>query len=273
MVTASGTADAGVKVTIHAWPDQSIVQSLKIGQVVPWVLVGTATTDASGHYAISLPVAKLMPESSYGVVNLEADTNSAGYSFPVVVTRNGGNEFLATDPVANITKSDASHCNGAWNYYASLGKHEATVGETYVPGNQAKQQFTYLKGQSSAEGIGFSISGKGGSFSEDGFMQHVNGYAGGASHETPPSVPDTPSRFCIPQDKNSAPQSSNTAAVTWTKSLGIHAGLGFHASVETGFDTSAQLTYTYVHAGSLCGWKALPGGSPKQLVVRSTSDR
>jgi len=128
MVTASGTADAGVKVTIHAWPDQSIVQSLKVGQVVPWVFVGTATTDASGHYAISLPVAKLMPESSDGVVNLEADTSSAGYSFPVVVTKNAGNAFLAADPVANITRTDTSHCNGVWQYYASLGKHEATVG-------------------------------------------------------------------------------------------------------------------------------------------------
>ncbi len=316
MVTASGTADAGVKVTIHAWPDQSIVQSLKVGQVVPWVFVGTATTDASGHYAISLPVAKLMPESSDGVVNLEADTSSAGYSFPVVVTKNAGNAFLAADPVANITRTDTSHCNGVWQYYASLGKHEATVGETYVPGNQAKQQFTYLRHQSSAEGIGFSVSGDNGSFSEDGtyswsvsyrekwgafgphhsvlyrtqfhygeyrcnlgegiyhgFMQHVNGYAGGATHETPHSVPHTPSRFCVPQDKTSAPQSNNTAAVTWTKSLGIHAGLGFHASVETGFDTSAQITYTYIHAGSLCGWKDNPGGSPKQLVVRSTSDR
>ena len=31
---------------IHAWPDQAVMQTLKVGQKVPWVLVGTGTANA-----------------------------------------------------------------------------------------------------------------------------------------------------------------------------------------------------------------------------------
>jgi hypothetical protein len=180
------------------------------------------------------------------------------------------------------------------------------VGETYVPSNHAKQQFTYDRGQSSTIGAGTSASGKNGSFADDGsyswsnslkeawptfgarrsvwyrtefdfgeyrcstsktYLQHVNGYAGGAHTEKPTSVPHTPSRFCVGQMSGSTPSSNNSTAVTWTRSLGVHAGLDFHASVETGYDSSAEVTYTFTHTGSLCGWKGNPGGVPKQLVV------
>jgi hypothetical protein len=309
-VTTGGKADAGVKVLIHAWPDQAVVQALKPGQEVPWVLVGRARTDASGRYSVSLPLAKLMPEASYGVVNLEADTSSAGDTFPVAVTKNTGNAYLAgSRSVVNLAGKPHGLplCGfGNWNYTKSLGKHWATVGETYVPSNQAKQQFTYDRGQSSTIGAGTSASGTNGSFADDGsyswssslkeawptfgarrsvwyrtefhfgeyrcstsrtYLQHVNGYAGGAHIEKPTSVPHTPSRFCVGQMSGSTPSSNNSAAVTWTRSLGIHAGLDFHASVETGFDSSAEVTYTFTRTGSLCGWKDNPGGVPKQLVV------
>jgi hypothetical protein len=310
VTTSSGKADAGVKVLIHAWPDQAVVQALKPGQEVPWVLAGTATTDASGKYSVSLPLAKLMPEASYGVVNLEADTSSAGDTFPVAVTKNAGNAYLSGPaPVVNLTDEPGSlpACPfGNWSYAGSLGKHTATVGETYVPTTHATQQFTYTKGQSSTIGVGLSASGSSGSFAADGtyswsvsfgeawptfgarksvwyrtqfhfgkyrcstggsYMQHVNGYAGGASIEKPTSVPSTPSRFCVGQIAGSSTHSNNSTAVTWTRSAGVHAGLDFHASVETGFDTSAEINYSFSRHRHLCGWKDSPGGVPKQLVV------
>jgi hypothetical protein len=76
VIASSGRAEAGATVVIHAWPDQAVVQALKIGQRVPWVLVGTGRANASGRYSITMPVAKLAPEESYGVVNLEADSPS-----------------------------------------------------------------------------------------------------------------------------------------------------------------------------------------------------
>ena len=49
-----------------------------------------------------------------------------------------------------------------------MGHHYDTVGETYVPGNVATQKFIYKQGQSSALGVGWSLNGGGGSFSNIG---------------------------------------------------------------------------------------------------------
>ena len=313
-VTSSGKDAPGVKVTIHAWPNQAAVQALKIGQTVPWALVGSAVTDASGKYSISIPLSKLMPESSYGVVNLEADSSAGSAIFPVVVAKDAGNSFLPPDPVANIPAAPGPgtfKCHGNWVYQKSMGRHLATVGETYVPGNVAEQKFTYSQGQTSALGVGWSFHGDGGSFSDvgiygwsasftepwptfgpnrsvfyrtmfhygeykcvvalqqvTGHLQAVNGYEGGTYQKTPPSVPPTPNRFCIQQDAGSKPRSNNTSAVTWRRKLGLESALGFEATTETGFDTSAQIQFIYLHNGRLCGWADSPGGHPRQLVAR-----
>lgn len=75
------------------------------------------------------------------------------------------------------------------------------------------------------------------------------------------------------QIKGSAPSSNNSAAVTWTKKLAVQAvkgdaSGGFEASAETGFDESAQITYKVSRTRYLCGWKDLPGGTPKQLAIQ-----
>jgi hypothetical protein len=314
-VTASGTAAAGVTVTIHAWPDQAVEQALKVAQNVPWTLVGTATTDASGHFSVSLPVAQLAPEATYGVVNLEADSSAGSTTFPVVISRNGGNSFMPAVPAVHIAgKRGKWYCHGVWQLQKQLGAHWATVGETYVPGKQAKQGFTYQKGQSSVTGTGFSVSGDVGSFGDygtwgvsatfkepfgtesprhsyfwrtkfyfgeyhcnlgegiyHGHLIHTDGYFGGATTSTPPRVPATPKKYCAFQKKHSAPQSNNSSSVTFVKNLAIDTGDGleFQASVQTGFDTSAQLTYTFLYNGNLCGQVSAPGRHPRQLVVHS----
>jgi hypothetical protein len=97
----------------------------------------------------------------------------------------------------------------------------------------------------------------------------VNGFAGGAIIKAPTLIPITPAKFCGPQIAGSKAESHNSAAVTWSGSLGIGAGLGFTASIETGFDTSAQITYQFSAPWLFCGWKDDPGGTPKQLVVHT----
>jgi len=168
-VTADGHAMAGMTVTFRAWPDQAVVQSMKIGEKVPFVVVGTATTSANGTYAASLPLPKLRPEASYGVVNVEAYTKTAEYTFPIVVSKNNSNAYLAGPaPVVNLTRSNYDPCAGAIKtYVASLGKRWAVVGEPYVPTSHATQQFTYMKGQSSSLGIGVSVTGGAGTFTQD----------------------------------------------------------------------------------------------------------
>jgi hypothetical protein len=62
-----------------------------------------------------------------------------------------------------------------------------------------------------------------------------------------------------------------TVAVTWVKSLGINTGLNFQASVQTGYDDSASITYTFLYNGNQCGTDGTPGRHPRQLVVRSAA--
>jgi hypothetical protein len=172
VTTASGKADPGVRVVIHAWPDQNVVAGLKIGQKVAWVVAGTATTNSSGDYSASIPVAKLVPESTDGVVNMEADSSAGDYSFSVAIAKNSGNAYLAApDPVADIgDSSDSFSCPGFWRYYGSLGKHWATIGQTYAPTSHVDQKFSYAHGQFSTMAVGTSNSGGFGTFSADGAM-------------------------------------------------------------------------------------------------------
>jgi hypothetical protein len=296
-------------VAIHAWPDQAVMQTLKVGQAVPWVLIGTGKADASGRYSITLPVAKLAPEESYGVVNLEADTSSAGTIFPVAVTRNAGDSYLPSGHVvANLRPGGFPGCAGAgWYFIQDLGKHVGTVGESYVLTSRATQEFTYNSGQSSSIGVGWSNVGKTRTFTIMGtfswssslseewptfganrsvwyqtefkfgefkcqtfygtfYLDHVNGFAGGATIKAPTAIPVA--THCVVQMAGSKAHSNNSSAVTWSKSLGINAGLGLMATIETGFDTSAQVNYVFSAARHFCGWKDDPGGAPQQLVVR-----
>lgn len=106
-----------------------------------------------------------------------------------------------------------------------------------------------------------------------GYGQHPNGYAGGADIKKPTFIPPTPRRHCVKQIRGSSPTSNNSSAVTWTAKLAVQAvkddaALGFEASAQTGFDTSAQITYVVSRTRYLCGWKDVPGGHPGQLVIR-----
>ena len=101
------------------------------------------------------------------------------------------------------------------------------------------------------------------------YMDIVNGWAGGATIKTPTSIPSTPARYCVPQLAGTSATSNNSAAVTWTRGLGIGTGLRFDASVQTGFDRSAQLGYRFSANRQLCGQQGDPGGTPRQLVARA----
>lgn len=87
----------------------------------------------------------------------------------------------------------------------------------------------------------------------------MNGFAGGATIKAPTAIPVTPRKFCVNQIAGSKAQPNNSAAVTWSKSLGIGAGLGLTATIETGFDKSAQVTYHFSATRLFCGWKDDPG--------------
>jgi hypothetical protein len=256
------------------------------------------------------------------VVNLEADSLSGAYFFPVAVTRNAGDAYLpGANVAANLTATPGltaatpgwSGCAGdGWNYVRNLGEHLATVGETYVLTSHATQHFAYDEGQSSSIGAGISASGKYGSFTDSGtfswsanfgesfasfganksmwyqnlfnfgeyscyipaaahtwYATHVNGYAGGTYYKKPTSIPSTPAKYCVRQGPDNTAHSGSTAAVTWTRTLGIGSGFGFWSSVQTGYDNRAQIKYTFSAWRSLCGQASAPGETPRQLVVHT----
>lgn len=318
-VRTSGKADPNVKVYLHAWPDQAVVQALKIGQKVPWLYLGSTTTNASGQYSISLPLAKLAPEATSGVVNLYAGTGTTGQYFSLVTVKNAGNAYLATgNAVVNLqAPSKNKHpCSGpddSLRYVKSLGQHWATVGQTYVPTSDASQRFSYYNGQFSSIGAGTSNSVQSGAFSADGsyswsksgskktggswprygahrsvlyrtrfhfalyrcyvygvaiksWTQHVNGYDGGARIKKP-SVPRA--TYCESYIKGYKFSSNDTRAETWRHRWGIHAGLGFDASVVTGYDGDAVVHYHLYKTRKICGTNADPGADPRLIVVRS----
>jgi hypothetical protein len=101
------------------------------------------------------------------------------------------------------------------------------------------------------------------------YVDHVNGFAGGATIKDPIVIPGTPAKFCVKQGAGTTAASHNSAAVTWSGSAGIGTGLRFTASVQTGFDTSAQVTYHFSAIRHLCGQNSDPGGAPRQLVVHT----
>lgn len=94
----------------------------------------------------------------------------------------------------------------------------------------------------------------------------ANGYDGGAHIEKPSSVPGT--RDCENYVSGFKFRSNSSTAKTWRRTWGIHAGLGFDASIVTGYDKSAAVVYKLRRSRDICGTNDYPGGSPRQLVVR-----
>lgn len=90
------------------------------------------------------------------------------------------------------------------------------------------------------------------------------GYAGGARTRNPASAPNAP--YCVPEPVGSSFTKENSAAIQWTDGVEIRYYLGIDLSVQTGYSSSAKVTFNFVRNGKLCGTGDYPGGTPRQLV-------
>lgn len=99
------------------------------------------------------------------------------------------------------------------------------------------------------------------------FTVHVIGWAGGDSVLHPKQPPRTPKANCVQELAGSRWITNSTAAVEWSKGLTIPV-IAFEGSAQTGYDTSAQVSFKYQVTGSLCGTHDAPGGDPRQLVAK-----
>lgn len=191
---ASGHAAAGARVVLYAWPNSSVLKGMRVGQRVPVVTVGSAVTNASGHYSItysSLAALKSL-ESSTGVVNFQAvSSGSSGvgsFSFSRQLTGEAHGALTASSvpgatPASQPVNMRLAGTKGTvtpqeecgWFESVNYGPEWTVVGTTYVTATSGVAQgFDYGNGQNSTLGVGFSAGGSAGTFSADGTITISN---------------------------------------------------------------------------------------------------
>ena len=100
------------------------------------------------------------------------------------------------------------------------------------------------------------------------------GWDAGAQSPHPKNPPSTPAKFCGGrQERGSMFETSNEMAVQWSSGFNIGASndikdaslsATFSSSAQTGYDSNAQIIYTFEHAGYACGTNHDP---PKAAIV------
>jgi hypothetical protein len=186
VTSTSGQPVGGEGLELVAWPPDSVQSALKPGQVVPWKVLGSAVTAASGSYSIGPVSASAMRRMMNGAfVNLEVLVVSgpgyAAYNFPVGVTSTrSGIKITAASPMKvnlllralpsndKVVPSADGHCQSESTFEKSLGRHNVVVGGMYSIRTGVNMKFTYLTGQQSDLGVAISGSGTFGSWNFGG---------------------------------------------------------------------------------------------------------
>jgi hypothetical protein len=171
-----------VRLELVAWPGGKV----RVGQKVKLRVVGKATSTSSGSYSIRPTVA--LPDGIHNLEVLARSRVAAGaFSFARTVARKG-RALVAIDGSASskpvtanirmlaIPKSarpaaprlGVPLCGITSRKVRELGSRLVTVGGLYSLMVDGKMQETYSAGSASTLGVGISISGDIGSFSEEG---------------------------------------------------------------------------------------------------------
>lgn len=101
-VLVSGRGVSGARVTLYAEPDQAVMASLKPGDTVPQIVVGSAVSSSSGSYSISpTDWPGLRRSATYGNINFEVIATDGCrdwmYFFPRKLVRTATGPALAVD--------------------------------------------------------------------------------------------------------------------------------------------------------------------------------
>jgi hypothetical protein len=261
------TIPAGYKLV--AWPSQSVMARLRVGQRVPMMPV---TVSSRAHMAAEYSSL----ENSAGIVNLLAE--------PLIQTC--GTPF----------------------FYADLGSQSTNIEQSYVlPATDVNQNFTYGSGQSSTLGMGLSTSSPNYGFSADGtysvsttsswsypdqgqgnvhwesyfevgeyeqictsnsgqtyqYLTHPYQWNGGQKIVFVASPPGTP--YCVQAigGKDSGFHLYKTTASTFSVGFNVSA-IGFSGTAQTGYTTSAEINYGFPvvgWTGQVCGKDNYPSAS------------
>lgn len=81
------------------------------------------------------------------------------------------------------------------------------------------------------------------------------------------NAPHTPSYDCVPYPKGGGFSTTNEKAVTWSGGLSV-AQFGFNAEAQTGYDSSAQLNFSFDADRKICGTNATPPYAAQVVAKR-----
>ncbi len=250
-----------------------------------------------------------LPKTAPGMVWLAESPGNVlvklkpGQMVPLVAPSKGvpnkaGYVDLVEDPVV-VHGSDPGSCVRI--VHKDLGAKATSIASTWMTRNKLSTVVTYTEGSGSTLGIGFSWTGKKGSFSLDGsdsvssawteYYPTVHGpnftvwqtffdydemksscgqhdivgvaYAGGQWKWRPKKAPKMSK--CEPQLAHSAVRADSTRAETFSGGFTVPA-LGFTGTAQTGWSTDTSVWYGWGVSGHVCGSSGYPPESPIVLA-------
>jgi hypothetical protein len=318
---------ASGQAVLLAFPPQDVLSTMKVGDSVDVVPIGKARVGPDGSFALrrdpSIPIDRIT--SSFGTVDLEvlvdgpAGASVAAFSREVAPDgtigaearetgddRAGDEVTLTLDPGLGSTRRSREarttatvaaapiYCTNTLKALYSPVWH--LVAELYT-GSHATVDFTYAVGTQSTLGVGLSVSGSAGSFSQSGKV--TVGSTGSINFaEVPlnqrrvektqwrygkwdvscPTAPHYEARphswiggstyynaastpnapYCTPYQIGDRPSIDQHQAIEWSNGVRISGIIGVDLSSTTGFTTKAAQKWTFRANGRLCGTNAYP---------------
>lgn len=320
---------ASGQAALLAFPPQDVMSTVKVGESVTVVPVGKARVGADGTLALrwdpAIPIDGFT--SSSGTVDLEVVVDGPAGAGVLALSREvtadeNGIEGVAADEARNgratrgvalildpaLRRTTQSRGISTGATIAAAPIYCTTTLKTIYPpvwhlvaelytGPHATVDFTYAVGTQSTLGVGISVSGSAGSFSQSGKI--TVGSTGSVNFaEVPqnqrrvqqtqwrygkwdvscPMAPrfearphswiggstyynaaSTPSApYCTPYLVGDRPSIDQHQAVEWSNGVRISAFIGVDLSSTTGFTTKAAQKWTFRSNGRLCGTNAYP---------------
>jgi hypothetical protein len=325
---AKGRPTSG-RAALLAFPPQDVMSAMKVGDSVRIVPVGKGRVDPDGTFAVRwdprIPIGDFV--SSMDTVDLEVvvegPTGAGVVSLSREVTPDGravevaGNAardphsrpevVLTLDPRLARARQSSESTDRAVRDAAGPVYCVNTLKSIYPPvwhlvaelytGPHATVDFTYSVGAQSTLGVGLSVSGSAGSFSQSGKVTVASTgsvnfaevpqnqrrveetqWRYGKWDLTCPMVPRFEARphswiggstyynaavtpaapYCTPYLVGDRPSIDQHRAVEWSNGVKIAALIGVDLSSTTGFTTNAGQKWTFKANGKLCGTNAYP---------------
>ena len=317
---------ASGQTVLVAFPPQEVMAAAKVGDSVRLRPIGKASIDPSGAYALRVDPAIRLRDfaSKSGIVDLEvlvaSPAGSASHAFSRKLDARGAlarevSQFhgarsrgsvstidLTVEQSPTPTPTDRTVRLAAPPIYCTSTLKQlyspvwVLVSELY-PGPHATVDFTYAAGAQSTLGVGVSVSGSAGSFSQGGKI--TVGSSGSVNFAAVPqnqrrveetqwryakwdvSCPTAPhyearpyswvggstyytpastpsAPYCTPYLAGDRPSIDQHRAIEWSNGVRISGIIGVDLSTTTGFTTKAAQQWTFLSNGRLCGTNDYP---------------